>query len=596
MTAVPARHIVLALTFLAAFVRLLHLSIILETPLAEYHRYFQQSDMYLFDQWAQRIVKGDVLGREIYHPLADWQLATAPPEKWAEWYGRSPIFYKAPLYPYLLAFLYWVFGQALIPVAVLQILASTLSVLLLFRIGERLFGPSAGFMAALFYALYAPAIHYDVIMLRGPWIVVTALLCTWQLLELRSRPGILRSGALGLSAGLGLLLNEGFLWLPPLIGLVLLGWFRLTRRLALLGVAFFLGFALALSPVVLRNLLVGVSPLKLAVTGGTVYCVFNSANASPHFFDVPRADLASLIARSGGDALAAVRVCIESFQGDLLGLLLFYIRKGSGLIVPFENPDNASFYYACLKSPLLRVLPDYSILFPLSAFGFALVVRRAERLAPLLPAAASLLLSIMITLPLSRYRATFAALLVPLAGVAAAQLGSWLKRRRLGRLAAAAVALLLAFFAARALQQRVVFGGKPSGLYLYRPVEFVLGSRIYERQGRYGRAAAELLELARLNPDAETRAGALLGAAWYQALAGRKEEVRRSLEKLLADHADDAKTLMAAGDSYRDLLHDKDRAVYCYRRAALLDPGDALGEALRKRREALQSPKAPELR
>src|SRR5207249_8732818 len=62
---------------------------------------------------------------------------------------------------------------------------------------------------------------------------------------------------------------------------------------------------------------------------------------------------------------------------------------------------------------------------------------------------------------------------------------------------------------AATFQQRVVFGGQPAGLFLYRVQEFALGVVGYARAGRYRDALAELLALLRHNPDPQGRAMAL---------------------------------------------------------------------------------------
>ena len=47
---------------LGVILRLVHLLAVSSTPILSYHQTFGQSDMYVFDQWAQRIAGGDVLG------------------------------------------------------------------------------------------------------------------------------------------------------------------------------------------------------------------------------------------------------------------------------------------------------------------------------------------------------------------------------------------------------------------------------------------------------------------------------------------------------------------------------------------------------
>ena len=186
---------------LGVVLRLVHLLAVSTTPILSYPLTFVESDMYVFDQWARRIADGDVLGRQVYHPLNAWQLDSAPSEKWKVWYGESPVFYKAPFYAYLVAALYRLGGDAMVLLALLQILAAAASTVLLGRITGEIFGATAGLWAALIYAVYAPDIHFDVVMLRGPWIILVSLLATWLLLRLHARPTAGRAVGLGASWG-----------------------------------------------------------------------------------------------------------------------------------------------------------------------------------------------------------------------------------------------------------------------------------------------------------------------------------------------------------------------------------------------------------
>jgi len=177
--------------------------------------------MYAFDQWGRRIAAGDWLERGAYHPVMRWQLAIAPQADWDEWYGTTPVYYKSPLFAYLIAALYCFWTEVMLPLALLQALASAAATYLVFRITERLFGAGAGLFAAAVHALYGPDVHYAAVMLRGPWIVLVSLLCTWQLLRLLDSPGPGRAAGLGGLLGVAILVNEGFAPAPIFTALVL---------------------------------------------------------------------------------------------------------------------------------------------------------------------------------------------------------------------------------------------------------------------------------------------------------------------------------------------------------------------------------------
>ncbi|MFI5184124.1 MAG: glycosyltransferase family 39 protein [Vicinamibacteria bacterium] len=567
------RSLQLALVGLAVVVRLLHLAHVEPSPLFEFHRTFHESDMYMFDQWAQRIVAGDVLGRETYHPLVAWQIATAPVESWKGWYGDEPTFYKAPGYAYLIAGLYAVFREVMLPLALLQIAAAAAAVWLLFRMTERLFGQEPAFFASLFLAVYSPAIHFDVAMLRGPWIVLASLAATWQLMRLIEIPSPRGAVALGLLLGLSLVVNEGFLTVPPLVLLVL--WLCLPRSGRRWPIAGFvlLGTAAAVAPVVARNVAVGAPAFKLAVTGGMVYAVCNSAASSPYFFEARASAFVPILAESGGSLSRAAVACLRSFP-TWADAALFYLRKASGLVIPFENPDNANFYHAALKDPLLAALPGYEVLMPLALIGLVLAIRSWRALVAFAPYPASVLLALLLTLPLSRYRVTLVVFMMPFAGLALAAGVTALRHRHFLRLGAGLSAAAALALSAAALQSRLVFAGRPAGLFLYRPAEFLLSADAYAQRGRYAAALHEIEELLSHNPDRTIRPAALLQAARFQVEQGQLEPARQDLGLALEASGNDPAVLMAVGDLERHLLHDEARAKADYEQALdLVPPG-----------------------
>jgi hypothetical protein len=577
----------LAIAAAGVLLRLLHLFAVSATPIIGYHATFHESDMYMFDQWAQRIAQGDVLGRQVYHPLNGWQLQAAPLERWKAWYGEAPVFYKAPFYPYLVATLYRLAGDAIVPLALLQILAAGVSVVLLGRVTAALLGSAAGLAAAGLYALYAPDVHFDVLMLRGPWIVLVSLLATGLLVRLRDRPGPGVALALGLAVGLAIVVNEGFLTVPPLILALVVLWVR-GRRLALVAATFALGLLAALVPVAVRNVAVGVPPLHLAVTGSTVYAVFNAAGSSPYFFEVRPAAFVPIIEASGGDLAATVLACLRSFAG-VGHVVAFYLQKASGIVIPFENPDNANFYYAAIQSPLLGWLPGHALLAPLALVGLALAATRLRQWLPLAPFGLALLASILVALPLSRYRATLAVFLMPFAGLAVARAVAFARERRPGPLAAVVLGGIGVFLAVALLQDRVVFAGAPRAYYQYRPAEFLVGASVYERQGRLAEAAEEVRHLVRLNPHAPTRALGLLMLGRLEALRGNRPAAAEALAAARRHGGGNPMLLQGLGDVHAGLLGDRAAAADCYRAALLLPASVEVRRALAERLRLLET-------
>lgn len=577
---------------LALSVRVVHLFHVVPTPLFSYHTEFPDSDMFLIDQWAQRIADGDVLGRSPYQPVAAWQRLIGPDTSWREWYGGALTFYKAPFYAYLIAGLRVVFGDPMLPLALLQIAASGVSVFLVARLGQRLLGEPAGLAGALLFALYAPAIHFDVVMLRGPWIVLFSLLATHALVRLEERPGLGRAALVGAATGLALLTNEGFGPVPVLVLALFLARWGFGRRTALAAGGFALGFLPLLAPVVLRNLAVGAAPLRLAVTGGTVLAVFNGVHANPYAFDVRPQPVALLISQGHGDSLATILACLRSFP-SFTELLRFYAAKASGLLIPFENPDNVNYYYAALKDPLLGFLPGYATVLSLALVGVALLGRRVRALWPLVPFAATLLLTILLTMTLSRYRVTLTVFLFLPAGFALARFVGWARERRLLALSVGLGATVLLACASLALEGAVLGPRPVADGKRYRPAEFFLGVNYYARRGRPEAAIAEAMELVRRNPEPGPRSAALLQVARLQLYKGEKGPAAEALERATSLSPGDPELLTAVGDLQRDGLGDRAAAAASFRGALAVAPPGPFAEALRDRLASVTRPPGP---
>jgi hypothetical protein len=244
--------------------------------------------------------------------------------------------------------------------------------------------------------------------------------------------------------------------------------------------------ALTLLPLAVRNILVGVPPLKLAATASTVYAVFNSAASNPYFFDANAAAFVPTMRAGQGRLLATAMACLTSFSGPL-DVASFYLKKATGLVIPFEKPRQRELLLRGAQGPAAPDPSGYALLLPLSVVGLVLVRRRWRELTPLAPISLSLLLSILMAVPLSRYRATLAVYLVPFASLALARAGEWIKSRRLLPLAAAGCGVALLSAAGRSGKHTSYSGAGPRASSSIGPP-----SSCSARISMPGRAATEM--------------------------------------------------------------------------------------------------------
>lgn len=464
----PTRHLVLAAIVLATLLlRGCHLRDHLASPLGAFEEIAQTTDCATFAAWAKRIAAGDWLCRNAYHPYFDWMERVAPKERFLAWWGGPEVYHQNPLYPYLLAVSYTVFGSS-VGLLVLQVLASAFGVVLLYDLGRRLSGPVAGLCSAALGAVFAPSIVLDTLVLRASLNSSTTLLSVWALVALAQRPtrhGSVWTGAC-LAAGF-LLRPTGLLLLlaAPLLLLVDQGSRRLWRRWlpGLLA-----GVVVVMAPFVTRNAVVGAPLLRFSTRGPETVIQANSREMEPGFMTTPKKeDFPRLLDEGHASLGAALATSIRSWPESHLGWWLWHMgQKLICVLRDYEYMDNLNFEYFRARTPVLRALPTFGWIVGLGLVGLVLLPRtRTHRGAVciFLVAAAGLLVGCVLGFALGRYRMPLAVLLTVPAGIALTRGAAWVRHRRVVPLVlAGAVVVAVTASSYAVLPARAFFpGGAP---------------------------------------------------------------------------------------------------------------------------------------
>jgi len=611
--------VVVAISLLARVAYFVELS---GGPLMVEH-HWDQSDMCYFDGWARGIVAGDWLSRNVTPPLHAWHHEVAEdyfrrhPEEldrlrpraagmvkeffgkhpeaqfvlrqavrtpgteyyrrhpkelaalgerivacgllWEEWMGPKR-FYQEPLYPYLIALTYQVAGLDARYVFVWQLLLGVLSNVLIYLIARRYFGEATGALAGVLAALCAPLLYFEMVLLRETLIVFAGLLLVWLAGTAARRRSPRWWLATGAAMGLSLTLKSHFaIFLLGTLVLLAVQCRKSLKDLVWLEAAALLGVALGLTPLVARNVAVGVGPLSLASAGGANFILGNANEPESHVSDFRVQHVAEIIGQTGGRLLPTVAATLETYS-NASGYLRVLWEKFEATWHWYELPDNTNFYYYRLHAAILRHLPvTFLILSPLALVGLLLGAKRAadstsagaaERAWCAAPHLYLLVLT-NLTVPLAffvrdRYRAPLTAALIPFAALTIVLAAEWLRGRRLARAAAViGGVVLLAFWTARPLPGhmpliRLVDCTVPYQLY-YGPME-----KQAQQAGDYRKAAEIVVDSLRFEPEIVKQLGpghragnapeAALGQAYanmryrcagdYQ-LAGLREEARR---------------------------------------------------------------------
>jgi tetratricopeptide (TPR) repeat protein len=399
----------LAIALTALIVRALYLSQASSAPLFE--RLIVDGASY--DAWARRIAAGEWIGGEV--------------------------FYQAPLYPYFLALLKFVFGDGLWPIRIVQILLGSLSCGLLFLGGQSFFSRRVGLLAGFTLAFYPPAIFFDGLIQKAALggVLTTALLALLG----RARHAMTARQWLACGVVLGALMatrEETLLLAPVLLIVCAIGSGKSTtssrtdRVLSFLG-----GIALVLAPIAARNAYVGGGFVLTTSQAGPNFYIGNHAGASGVYeplraarSDTPfeREDARELAELGAGRKLSPSEVSnywfkqsfewIASHPGDWLALLA---RKLALALNAYEVPDYEGQAYYAEHSGLLRALGwvlHFGVVFPLAVAGAYLSWPRRKELRMLHVVFVTLVAGCVLFYVFGRYRYPLAPLAILFASAA----------------------------------------------------------------------------------------------------------------------------------------------------------------------------------
>ena len=377
--------------------------------------------------------------------------------------GGPDAFWQPPLYPYVLAILFRLFGERMIVVATAQAALGALTCVLVARIGTRLWSVRAGLVAGAIAAFYGPLVHFD----AQPLVPVlhTALVAAGILALLRAAgidaaaaaveggrageqaptPGSARSWAIaGLLWGLAAIATPNILVAAPAAA----AWIALRRAApAAEGVAggrrgaarrlapWVAGLALPVALVGGRNLLVAGEPVLVSSNGGINLYIGNNPDYERTVRIRPGGEFERLAQEPENLGILGAAARSRWFAGRAVSFWTAYpgpaarlfARKARDLVAGREIPRNENLYEYRGASTVLSILVwrfgvsfPFGVVAPLALAGALLALRGPgkEGSVLLLLTAVSYGASILLFFPTDRYRLP----LVPIAALFAARL------------------------------------------------------------------------------------------------------------------------------------------------------------------------------
>ncbi len=456
----------------------------------------------------------------------------------AHWIGNKEVTAKAPLYTYFLAVNHWVFEEArltLFSARLVQLALGAVTCGLVYLVGFRVFGKTAGVAAGVLCALYSPGVYRDGQLLDTPLATFLATCLALALLKTLDEPRPSRWLGCGLLLGLLGLARPNLLMLLFAV-LALIGvWLRKqlgARGTAAAAGALVLGTVLPILPITARNYLVTGHFIPISSFGGMNLYTGNNPDADG-YSPVPSGIAWERTWYEAGAAGAMHSAAQDAYWRNKTlrfwrqhpGKTLFLLGKKVYLFwQAYEIPNNVSYEWGRERSSVLRLLPlTFAVVGPLGLLGVVLGGWRTRAAWTLTVLLAAQVMAVAIFFVCGRYRMPAVPLLCVFSGFAAVELLRLIRARRWGPALVGIVAL--AAFAA-------VVNSDPYGVRRNRGANrdwFYLGQS-YMRGGAT-ESAREVFQRAVEQDPEDADAFWLLGHTEVQ--TGRYQEAAEHLKRAL---------------------------------------------------------------
>ncbi len=516
-------------------------------------------------------------------------------EKWHwEWaheiltksFWGEDAYFRAPLYPYFLAFLAWITGSSIFWMKFLQLTVCLGTAFFLFRLAEHLFGRTAAVAEGLMYAFYGTLIYYESMFLIPVVFLFFVVWGMYRLVVYRESTATKTWLATGLVFGLAAISRPNILLVIPLFMI----WLFLERRRAAAflqrlrrPVLLAVGVAIVIAPVTIRNYVVTGDFILISSQGGVNLYLGNNEYATGLSMLMPEVDMTdesltwrqfipltkAAAEKEVGHELSAAEQSsfwtrkalrfMTNNPGKFLGLLW---KKTVYLLNGFENSDNSDIYYERHKSVLYSLLLwkkplffPFGVLLPLTVLGIYLRRREFSKLLPIYLYLIGYIPTIILFLVTARHRLPLVPFMILLAAAGAVTLvKEWKKLEK-----KKAAFLIGGFIVVAFLVNRTYYG---EGFENTFQIHFNNGIK-YEQAGEYQKAEHEYLLADKEYPYSATLINNL---AYMQFLLGKHAEAEKNYYRALALKPDYSRVYNNLGLLVKE-KGDLDSSIALFRKA-----------------------------
>ncbi len=501
-------------------------------------------------------------------------------------------FWQPPLFPLFLGCVYRLVGTNILFAKLILAGIATLTSLLVWWIGRRVYSRRVGAVAGLIVAAYGPFVFFSTQLLPTGLAVSLDLVALVLWLRCMEQPCWHRWMLFGLAVGAATIAvpNAGVLAIIALVGAVVSGVRQRRLRAALVNCSMIvLGMAAPVGSVTLRNYLVSGELVIISTNGGMNFYIGNNPQSDKTVAIRPGEPWRRLARESySGDARTRAEQSTYFFRRGFaylvdqpLSFLRGLVRKSIRLANAREIPRNADVYVYRDFSHVLSILAwrvgpfgfPFGLLAPLAVLGIVVSLKSSgktgvQRTGPvaLLSFIVAYGASVVAFFVSARYRLPIAVVMSLFAAAGAVwiweQVRAFAQRRAKLRLVHAVVAFALA-----AILVNWPIRAPADGVNFRAEMSMCLG-HAYGVRGEPSKAEEYLRQALRLDPEYSAAAAKLAGLLLE---SGRVDEA----EQLLREARTWERQSVEARQRLGELLHRRahtPEAISVFEEALTIDP------------------------
>jgi len=364
--------------------------------------------------------------------------------------SHQGVFYMAPLYPYILAFIFKLFGVSVSAAAIVQHVAGILILLLVYLIAKKVFSIRVAIIATILCLLHPSLMFHESKILLETFAILFYLLSLYLLLfQQKERLNIPLSFLTGLALGVSTVQRPNILLFIILVIIWLFILFKPKCNWAIItSLILVIGVIIPILPVTIHNYKVSGEFVLLTYNTGINFYYGSDPEAAPTFtrrvtvgdsIETEEESAKKIAEKETGRKLGPSGISafwmkrgFQQIRKDFFGWFGYQLKKIYWSMNTYEIANNYNIQFERNQVPILKFLfIPYGLIFLLAMIGIGFTPKRDPKIILLLFYMGAIFAGLIIFTVVGRFRLTLTVILAMFAGYGLFEYIDSLRKRHL---------------------------------------------------------------------------------------------------------------------------------------------------------------------